>query len=193
MQGGTPAGDASRGKQLYTSLGCAACHGTSGEGASATRVAPAGDFQSFLKVMRQPPGTMPAYPASRVSDAQVADLHAFLRSAAPAGGGAARAKAPEAAPAGDVANGKRLYETTGCWSCHGYVGQGGSAGPRLGPAAIAYPAFMAALRQPREDMPPYTAKAMPDQQVADIYAYVKTFPQPPNPDSIPLLNVGPKP
>jgi hypothetical protein len=51
---------------------------------------------------------------------------------------------------------------------------------------------MAALRHPRDDMPPYTAKVMPDQQVADIYAYVKTFPQPPNPDSIPLLNPGTK-
>ena len=35
------------------------------------------------------------------------------------------------APNGNVANGKKLYETTGCSQCHGYVGQGGAASPKL--------------------------------------------------------------
>ena len=51
----------------------------------------------------------------------------------------------------------------------------------------AYPAFMAALRHPRDDMPPYTVKSITDAQVADIYAFVKTFPAPPDLESIPLL------
>ena len=32
---------------------------------------------------------------------------------------------------GDVANGKRLFDKDGCYQCHGYVGQGGTSGPRL--------------------------------------------------------------
>jgi hypothetical protein len=36
-------------------------------------------------------------------------------------------------------------------------------------------------------MPPYTERVLTDQQVADIYAHVKTFPPPPDPASIPIL------
>jgi mono/diheme cytochrome c family protein len=32
-------------------------------------------------------------------------------------------------PRGNVANGKRLFETIGCFDCHGGAGQGGAAQP----------------------------------------------------------------
>ena len=90
------------------------------------------------------------------------------------------------APAGNAANGKKLYETTGCSQCHGYVGQGGAAGPKLIDPSP-FPAFVAQLRTPRQVMPPYTERVMTDQQIADIYAHVKTFPLPPDPATIPIL------
>jgi hypothetical protein len=37
-------------------------------------------------------------------------------------------------------------------------------------------------------MPPYTAKIVSDQDLADIYAYLKTFPPPEPASKIPLLN-----
>jgi hypothetical protein len=37
-------------------------------------------------------------------------------------------------------------------------------------------------------MPPYTAKAVSDQDVVDIYAFLQTIPAPPPAKSIPLLN-----
>jgi hypothetical protein len=37
-------------------------------------------------------------------------------------------------------------------------------------------------------MPPYTAKVASDQDLADIYAYLKSFPTPPPAKDIPLLN-----
>ena len=89
-------------------------------------------------------------------------------------------------PRGNAANGKKLFETVGCFECHGYVGQGGGAGPKLiDPPA--FPAFIVQLRTPRQAMPPYTAKVLSDQQVADIYAHIQTFPKPPDVASIPLL------
>jgi mono/diheme cytochrome c family protein len=89
-------------------------------------------------------------------------------------------------PRGNAANGKKLFETVGCFECHGYAGQGGSAGPKLiNPPA--YPAFIVQLRTPRQIMPPFTAKVLTDQQAADIYAYISTFPKPPDPKTIPLL------
>jgi ubiquinol-cytochrome c reductase cytochrome c subunit len=89
-------------------------------------------------------------------------------------------------PRGDAANGKKLFETVGCFQCHGYVGQGGAAGPKL-IEPPAFPAFILQLRTPRVVMPPYTAKVLSDQQVADIFAHVMTFPKPPDPAGIPLL------
>jgi len=88
-------------------------------------------------------------------------------------------------PRGNAANGKKLFETIGCYECHGFAGQGG-VGPKLiDPPA--FPAFIVQLRTPRQVMPPYTAKVLSDQQVADIYAHVQTFPKPPNAATIPLL------
>ena len=90
------------------------------------------------------------------------------------------------APNGNVANGKKLYETIGCFQCHGYVGQGGAAGPKL-IDPVPFPAFIVQLRTPRQVMPPYTERVLSDQQVADIYAHVKTFPLPPDPSTISIL------
>jgi mono/diheme cytochrome c family protein len=99
---------------------------------------------------------------------------------------AAGAALAQQAPRGNAANGKALYESTGCYQCHGYVGQGGAAGPRLIPP-LAYEPFELQLRMPRFVMPPYREAVLSAQQVADIYAFVLTFPKPPDPKTIPLL------
>jgi mono/diheme cytochrome c family protein len=89
-------------------------------------------------------------------------------------------------PRGNVANGKKLFETVGCFECHGWAGQGGAAGPKLINPPV-YPAFIVQLRTPRNIMPPFTAKVLTDQQAADIYSYISTFPKPPDAKTIPLL------
>ena len=37
-------------------------------------------------------------------------------------------------------------------------------------------------------MPPYTSKVVSDSELADIYAFLQSLPQPPAAKSIPLLN-----
>lgn len=94
----------------------------------------------------------------------------------------------EAAPAGNADNGKRIYKKYGCYQCHGLAGQGGGpAGPRIGPPPLAFKAFVAYCRQPRNVMPPYTAKVVSDAEMGDIYAFLQTAPKPPALSSIPLL------
>ena len=44
----------------------------------------------------------------------------------------------QGAPRGDTANGKKLFETIGCFECHGYAGQGGGAGPDASPPEKIY-------------------------------------------------------
>jgi mono/diheme cytochrome c family protein len=90
---------------------------------------------------------------------------------------------------GNAENGKRLFSFNGCYQCHGTVGQGGSAGARLAQTKLTLPGFLAFVRNPPPSMmPPYRAKIMPDQDLADVYAYIQTFPAPLNPSTIPLLN-----
>ena len=101
--------------------------------------------------------------------------------------------APNATPKGNAENGKKLFVAIGCYQCHGYAahGPGGDSllgGPRIAPPPIAFPAFSRYLRQPKGQMPPYTLKIASDQDVADIYAWLLTIPDPPPVSSIPLFN-----
>ncbi|PYS03446.1 MAG: hypothetical protein DMG15_20790 [Acidobacteria bacterium] len=91
-------------------------------------------------------------------------------------------------PRGDPQNGKMLFMKYGCFECHGREGQGSNAtGPRLNQNPITYPRFVAYIRKPSGEMPPYTAKVVTDQQAADLYAFLQSLPKPPAVDSIPLL------
>jgi mono/diheme cytochrome c family protein len=83
-------------------------------------------------------------------------------------------------PAGDAANGKRLYLAT-CFACHGRSGQGGAMNgpaPILARTAMPFDGFKAQLRDPSSDMPAYSEAVMSDQQIADVYAFVETLPGP---------------
>jgi mono/diheme cytochrome c family protein len=105
---------------------------------------------------------------------------------AAAGASAPAQSPPAAAPKGDVENGKKLYSSYGCYQCHGYAAQGG-AGARLAPRPIAFATFSRYVRRPTGQMPPYTAKVVSDQELADIYAFLVTIPAPPAANSIPIL------
>lgn len=96
--------------------------------------------------------------------------------------------APAAAPQGDAAKGKGHFERVGCWECHGHQGQGGNAGVRIAdPVPLAWPAFLAWVRTTSGDMPPFTEKVLPTQDLADIYAYLQAVPKAPDYKNIPLL------
>ncbi|HUK36553.1 MAG TPA: cytochrome c [Vicinamibacterales bacterium] len=95
--------------------------------------------------------------------------------------------AQTALPTGDAKNGKKLFAADGCYQCHGYEAQGAATGPRLGPKPIAVAQFQKYVRQPTGQMPPYTAKSIPDRDLADIYAFLQSLPTPPAAESIPAL------
>ena len=96
---------------------------------------------------------------------------------------AAFAQAPSAQ------NGRKLFARFGCYQCHQYEGQGAAAtGPRLGPHPIPYANFTKYVRQPTGQMPPYTAKVVKDAELADIYAFLQSLPDPPPAKDIPLLH-----
>ena len=92
------------------------------------------------------------------------------------------------APAGNVANGKKLFTRIGCFQCHGYAAQGGVAGARLVPVTSSVSSLIRYIRRPAGEMPAYNTKAVSDQELTDIFAYLKSLPAPKAAKDIPLLH-----
>src|SRR3977135_1550447 len=85
-------------------------------------------------------------------------------------------------------NGKRLFEVKACYECHGWRGQGGLAGARLAQTKLNLQGFRHIRpNPPPSNMPPYRAAVLTDQEVADLFAYVLSFPAPEPVERIPLL------
>lgn len=89
---------------------------------------------------------------------------------------------------GNAENGKKLFVKFGCYTCHGYQGQGGAAGARLAPKPIALAALIAYARHPSGSMPPFTDKVVTDAELTDIHSFLASVPAPPAAKDIPLLN-----
>lgn len=84
----------------------------------------------------------------------------------------AQAPAQTPAPAGDAKRGREIFIADGCHQCHGRVGQGGP-GPALAATRLNWTGYSRQVRNPIRNMPPYSAKVMPEQDLADTFAYVK--------------------
>ena len=94
-----------------------------------------------------------------------------------------------AEPQGDPGSGAKLYVDRACWQCHGLAAQGGGiAGPRLAGRVQTWAAFSLYVRRPTEEMIPYTAKVLPDDELADIFAWLRSLPPPPAVDSLSVLS-----
>lgn len=82
-----PAGDPARGKGLFMKNMCYTCHGTAGQGGdrgAGPRLAPHPfPWDGFVKQVRHPRAAMPHYPAQFVSDADLADIYAYIASIQP--------------------------------------------------------------------------------------------------------------
>ena len=84
--------------------------------------------------------------------------------------------------------GKQLFVKHGCWQCHGFVGQGGIAGPALVPKVMPLEAMKNFVRNSNRSMPPYREAILSDADLNEIHAYLSSIPQPGDPKTIPLLN-----
>lgn len=86
-QSAAKAGNAESGKKIYVAVGCYQCHGLQGQGGSAAPVGSYGPRLAPVKLpvaairayLRHPSGNMPPYTAKVLSDAQIDDIYAFLK------------------------------------------------------------------------------------------------------------------
>jgi mono/diheme cytochrome c family protein len=91
-----------------------------------------------------------------------------------------------AAAAGDATKGKAVFASASCAGCHGANGAGGGIGPALnapdGPKSWTLDQFQTSLRAGQSPagplkapMPQFSAAQVSDDDVANIYAYIKTL------------------
>jgi mono/diheme cytochrome c family protein len=94
--------------------------------------------------------------------------------------------APEA-----IEKGKQNFVTYACYACHGYGGQGSDVGPRIDTTRLTLQGFVNIVRKPARRMPPFrTERQISNAALAEIYAFLKSLPSPPDPKTIPLLNAN---
>ena len=91
------------------------------------------------------------------------------------------------AHAADAEKGKAAFVRHGCFQCHGFLGQGGSAGKTLAPNPPPFETFSVFVRNTSGAMPPFQKAILSDEDLADIYAYLRALPRPPDYKTIPLL------
>jgi mono/diheme cytochrome c family protein len=92
--------------------------------------------------------------------------------------------------AASAEKGKVAYMRNGCFQCHGTVGQGSvqtSGGRVITDTALPYEAFAAFVRTAKRQMPPYSEKILSNDDLADIYAYLKSLPKTADYKTVPLL------
>lgn len=79
------AGNAANGKHLFTAYACYQCHGYEGQGSNAgARLAPKPlPLAAMIAYVRKPKGVMPPVTAKVVTDAELADIHAYLETIPP--------------------------------------------------------------------------------------------------------------
>lgn len=94
------------------------------------------------------------------------------------------AQSPAAPPAqGDAAAGKKAYVDYVCYYCHGTVGQGSTpaVGVRIARVARSFDSFRSYVRRPSGRMSSYPPGVISDATLADVYAYLRSLPEPPKP------------
>ena len=187
QKSGATAGNGASGKKIFESKGCNGCHGSDGQGGSGQiagpRISPTRFSRTgFVQIVRNPAGAMPPFTMTQVSDEELGNVYAFLQSAA-----AVKLELPATA---DGKNGRKLFNNYGCYECHGGEGQGSysTGGSRIGPPQIPFSAFASYVRAPVNQMPPYTAKAVSDTELGDIYLFLQGIGKPKAAKDIPLLN-----
>jgi ubiquinol-cytochrome c reductase cytochrome c subunit len=183
------------GAALFTAQGCYLCHGRVGQGArsiGATLVPARVDDAAFVRYVRSPKGSMPAYGAGVISDADLVAIAAYLHSlpkprpasAIPLLASYVVASRPMAGAASDGriqlaantatagADGKAAYSKN-CAGCHGANREGG-VGPNLqAEAQVRDGAAVAKLiMAPPPGMPKLYPQPLDDAQVRAIAAYV---------------------
>ena len=76
----SPSGDAKHGKELFQSYACYSCHSFDGHGGAGARLVPMPLNQAGFTSFVRNAGRMPSYSSKVLSDAQLGDIYAYIKS-----------------------------------------------------------------------------------------------------------------
>jgi len=194
-------GDARAGKATFDAY-CSVCHGVGAKGFIGPNIGGVDWTTAGLHAIVRGGvggyGSMPAFNADAVTDANIADIAAYLAALPGAAPPAASAPTPSAttpsattppAPvtavaasspsvtvaSGDPIRGRQLY-TANCAACHGASGQGG-VGPNLHgeKARKDTAAAIAWIKHPKLPMPTLYPDPLSEKDVDDVAAFVESL------------------
>jgi mono/diheme cytochrome c family protein len=74
---------AANGARLFAEYACYACHGTEGQGGVGPRLIARATPDALIRYVRKPGGVMPAYTSMVISEPDLVDIHAYLKSIPP--------------------------------------------------------------------------------------------------------------
>lgn len=186
------------GKKLYT-VGCASCHGKSGQGTtdgpSLVGVGSAAvDFQVGTgRMPAQQPGAQVPKKKVIYTQAQIDQLAAYISSL---GAGPIVPTEKQYSPDGaDIAKGGDLFRTN-CAQCHNVTGEGGALthgkyAPNL--EGVDPKHVYEAMQTGPQNMPSFPDTTMPEKEKRDIIAYIQTVNsgESENPGGLKLGGLGP--
>jgi mono/diheme cytochrome c family protein len=175
----------SRGRALMARFNCSACHAARGQERFRADAPPlatlpvktGGEWlRRWLRNPRavEPSATMPDF---HLSDRDIEEISHYLFSVSVPAEIAARVEAADREPAGDPANGKKLFSEGRCISCHTVEGKGNGSAPELSHVASAATRgwLLAFLRDPQSfdpltRMPRYHFS---EAESRDVVAYME--------------------
>ncbi|HKQ46256.1 MAG TPA: cytochrome c [Rhizomicrobium sp.] len=177
-----PKGTAKAGQALYMRVGCFQCHGTSGGGSAVgPKIAPDPmPFEAFARQVRTPRLVMPVYTTVILSDRELADIYAYVKSVPPAKSYkdiallnrdppvVAAAPVTRASAADPVVAG--LYASK-CAVCHG-ANLEGVSGPPLKTADMGDRDPMALAAKIKTTMPPQAPGSLSDADANGLAQYI---------------------
>ncbi|MGI8768520.1 MAG: cytochrome bc1 complex diheme cytochrome c subunit [Propionibacteriaceae bacterium] len=197
---GATSADVEAGRKLFSTSGCASCHGMNGEGSSQGPSlvgvgAASVDFQvSTGRMPLAAPGAQAPRKKNRYSAEEVAELAAYVASLGP--GLAIPSKdmySTDGLTAEQIARGGELFRTN-CSACHNFSGEGGALpkgkyAPSL--VGVSDKHIWEAMRTGPQQMPVFPQTTISDENARSMIAYLQTLHASPTQGGFKLGGIGP--
>ena len=165
-----PGVDAGRGRELYASVGCTACHTPESHPLHGigSRMTAAGLAAYLEDPSRHHPGTL--MPSLHLDDTEASHIAAYLTGPGP--------ESPEEPfPGGDAARGEELIRSRGCLSCHRAEDRVPPAAPDRGPAVADLSLDSGCLSEdPGPALPRYRLDGEQRQAIREFIRLQQRFP-----------------
>ncbi len=91
----------------------------------------------------------------------------------------------------DAGHGQELFNSLGCTACHGPQGEG-LIGPTIAQTELSLSRVIRQYRAPYQNMPRFGPEVVSEADIADIYAFLHTLPEPETQVPSVLANVTPE-